>query len=51
MADTTEPKGAAEELRPRSPGSRIAWFIGLYCAGLLAVAAVAYFFRALLGTL
>ncbi|HSG21103.1 MAG TPA: hypothetical protein VLA31_10060 [Burkholderiaceae bacterium] len=51
MADTTEPQAPVEKLRPRSAGSRIAWFIGLYGAGLLAVAVVAWFWRTLLGML
>ena len=28
---------------------QLAWFIALYCAGLLVTALVVYFFRALLG--
>lgn len=34
---------------PSSRASRWLWFIGLYCAGLAAMALVAWFFRALLG--
>jgi len=34
---------------PVSGISRWLWFIGLYCAGLAAIALVAWFFRALLG--
>ena len=50
MADITDKTGIKNE--PRSSiGRQLAWFIGLYGAGLLAVALVAWFFRALLGML
>ncbi|MGH8119667.1 MAG: DUF2474 domain-containing protein [Gammaproteobacteria bacterium] len=39
-----------DEKRPQpSTGRQVAWFIGLYLAGLLVMVLVAYFFRALLG--
>jgi len=48
MTDITDKTGVEQEPRS-STGRQLAWFIGLYLAGLLAVALVAWFFRALLG--
>ena len=50
MADITDKSGM--DNGPRTSNARqLAWFIGLYLAGLLAVALVAWFFRTLLGML
>ena len=48
MPDITDNNIA--EGKPRTAILRqLAWFAGLYCAGLLVTALVAYFFRALIG--
>jgi hypothetical protein len=47
MPDTTEKKIPGGAQQP-SAGRQLAWFVFLYCAGLLATALVAYFFRTLL---
>lgn len=50
MADITD--NNTGEGKPRTTTLRqLAWFIGLYCAGLLVTVLGAYFFRALLGIL
>lgn len=47
MPDITD-KNITGEVQQPSTGRQLAWFIGLYCAGLLATAVVVYFFRTLL---
>lgn len=52
MPDTTDKhrdKPAIPDDKDKSTLSKLLWFIVLYCAGLAAVIAVAWFFRALLG--
>ena len=50
MPDITDNNIA--EGKPRTAILRqLVWFAGLYCAGLLVTAVVAYFFRALLAML
>lgn len=42
-------EGPPEEGAPKPPlGKRLAWFVALWCGGLIAVAAAAYGLRALI---